>query len=136
MFKILNPPHDNLTLTSNIISSKDLLCGKSFLFLRMTLKFIIHYGFHFIIPGLLAFIFFRKNWKTVFGIFLLTMLVDVDHLLATPLFDPNRCSINFHPLHSYYAIAVYMLLLFFNKTRIIAIGLLLHMLADSIDCYL
>lgn len=136
MRKILNPPHDNLTLTSNIISLKDLLCSKSFLFLRMTLKFIIHYGFHFIIPGLLAFIFFRKNWKTVFGVFLLTMMVDLDHLLATPLFDPNRCSINFHPLHSYYAIVVYIFLLFFNKTRIIAIGLLLHMLADSIDCYL
>lgn len=65
---------------------------------------------------------------------LATMLVDVDHLLATPLFDPTRCSINFHPLHTYWAMGVYVLLLFFRKTRIIAVGLLFHMLTDFIDC--
>ncbi len=65
---------------------------------------------------------------------LATMLIDLDHLLATPVFDPNRCSIGFHPLHSYYAIAVYIGLLFYKKTRIIAIGLLLHLLTDFQDC--
>ncbi len=65
---------------------------------------------------------------------LATMLVDVDHLLATPLFDPTRCSINFHPLHTYWAMGVYVVLLFFKKTRIIAVGLLFHMLTDYIDC--
>ena len=56
------------------------------------------------------------------------MLVDLDHLLATPIFEAGRCSIGFHPLHSYYAIAVYFLLLLWkNKIiRIIAIGLLFH----------
>ncbi len=66
---------------------------------------------------------------------LATMLVDVDHLLADPVFSPNRCSINFHPLHTYIAIAVYFVLLYFKKTRIIALGLLLHMLTDGIDCW-
>lgn len=65
---------------------------------------------------------------------LATMLVDLDHLLATPIFDPGRCSINFHPLHSYWAMLVYVLLLFFKKTRIIAVGLLFHMLTDFQDC--
>ncbi len=65
---------------------------------------------------------------------LATMLVDVDHLLANPIFDPGRCSINFHPLHTYWAMAVYVVLLFFKKTRIIAVGLLFHMLTDYIDC--
>jgi len=102
----------------------------------MTLKFFFHYGFHFIVPAIIAFLFFRKKWKIVFGIFIATMLVDLDHLLATPIFDPNRCSIGFHPLHSYYAIALYFVLSYFKKTRIIAIGLLLHMLADIIDCML
>ncbi|MFZ3274582.1 MAG: DUF6122 family protein, partial [Lutibacter sp.] len=37
-------------------------------------------------------------------------------------------------LHSYYAITIYFAALFFNKTRIVAIGLLLHMLTDAIDC--
>lgn len=67
---------------------------------------------------------------------LLGFLIDVDHLLATPIFSPNRCSINFHPLHSYYAIAVYVLLLVPKKTRIIGIGLVIHIIADTIDCYL
>lgn len=62
------------------------------------------------------------------------MLVDLDHLLATPMFDPNRYSIGFHPLHSYSAIAVYFILLFFPKTRIIAVGLVFHMLTDFQDC--
>ncbi len=64
----------------------------------------------------------------------LTMLIDLDHLFATPIFDPNRCSISFHPLHTYWALAVYVLLLFFKKTRIIGIGLVLHIVADAIDC--
>mgnify|MGYP001575187746 FL=1 len=91
---------------------------------------------HYLIPGLIAFIFFKKNWKMVWLIFTLTMLVDLDHLLATPLFDANRCSINFHPLHSFYAIIIYVIFLFPIKTRIIAIGLLFHMFTDFIDCLL
>ncbi len=65
---------------------------------------------------------------------LATMLVDLDHLFATPIFDPGRCSINFHPLHTYWAMAGYVVLLFFRKTRIIAVGLLFHMFTDYIDC--
>jgi hypothetical protein len=64
------------------------------------------------------------------------MLIDLDHLLATPIFDKYRCSINFHPLHSYIAMGFYAVGLFFKKTRILAIALLLHMLADYFDCYL
>lgn len=89
---------------------------------------------HFLVPGTIAYIFFRKHWKKVWLIFILTMLIDLDHLLATPIFDATRCSINFHPLHSYYAIFLYFLLLFSSKTRIIAIGLLFHILTDFIDC--
>ena len=85
-------------------------------------------------PGLIAWVFFRKNWKKAWLIMVLTMLVDLDHLLADPIFDPDRCSINFHPLHSYWAIGVYCLLLVVPKLRILAVGLLLHMLTDYIDC--
>lgn len=90
---------------------------------------------HFLVPGVIAYVFFKKEWKKVWLIFVLTMLVDIDHLLATPLFDANRCSINYHPLHSYYAIAIYTILLIPSKTRIIAIGLLFHMLTDFTDCF-
>lgn len=102
----------------------------------MTLKIFVHYGFHFLVPIAVAFFFFKERWKFVSFIFIATMLVDLDHLLATPIFDANRCSINFHPLHSYIAIGFYIAFLFFKKTRVIAIGLLLHMLADFVDCFL
>lgn len=67
---------------------------------------------------------------------ILGMLIDLDHLLATPIFSPNRCSINFHPLHSYYAIAIYFILLISKKTRLIGLGLVIHILADTVDCWL
>lgn len=63
-----------------------------------------------------------------------TMLVDLDHLFSDPIFDPTRCSINHHILHTYPAMAVYALLLIFPKTRIVAVGLLFHMLTDFQDC--
>lgn len=99
-------------------------------------KFLIHYSLHFIVPAFIAYFFFRDKWKSVYIIFLLSMLIDLDHLLANPIFKENRCSINFHPLHSYIAISIYFIGLFFKKTRILAIALLFHMLTDFIDCYL
>ena len=68
---------------------------------------------------------------------LLTMLVDLDHLLTNPIYQTDRCSINFHPLHSYYAIVIYIIMTFLRKPfNIIGIGLLLHMLTDFLDCLL
>ncbi len=95
----------------------------------------VHYFLHFGFPLLIAVLFFRDNWKKAYLIFLLTMFVDIDHLLATPVFDPERCSIGFHPLHSYWAMAVYVLMLFHPKIRIAAIGLLMHMATDGLDCW-
>lgn len=95
----------------------------------------IHYFLHLGFPFFIAYAFFRKDWKHVYLILLATMLVDLDHLLADPIFEANRCSINFHPLHTYFAMAGYMVLLFFRKPfNIIGIGLLFHMLTDFIDC--
>lgn len=67
------------------------------------------------------------------------MLVDVDHLAATDIFDSNRCSVGFHFLHSYPAIAIYGLFFLFSKNqtiKVIALGLLFHMLTDVIDCWM
>lgn len=97
------------------------------------IRFLIHYGLHFLAPGVIAFVFYRERWKQVWLIFISTMLVDLDHLIANPIFDPNRCSIGYHPLHSYVAIGCYIILLVPTYTRIIAIGLLFHMLTDLID---
>ena len=66
---------------------------------------------------------------------MVTMLVDIDHLLATPIYDPQRCSIGFHPLHTLPAILTYFALLLPTKTRLIGLGLIIHMILDSMDCY-
>lgn len=97
---------------------------------------LLHYSLHFLAPGLIAFIFFRDIWVKAWLIMLATMLIDIDHLLADPIFDPDRCSINFHPLHTYWALMIYILLLFFRKTRIVAVGLIFHLITDYIDCLL
>ena len=97
-------------------------------------RLYIHYGLHFIFTAIIAYTFFNKNWVRVYIIFIAAMLIDLDHLLAIPIFDPNRCSINFHPLHSYIAISFYFIGVLFKKTRVVSIGLLLHILADSVDC--
>ena len=99
------------------------------------LRLGIHYGMQFLVPGLIAYLFFNKNWKTVWLILIATMIIDLDHLLASPIFESNRCSINFHPLHTYWALIVYVVLLIPQRTRVIAIGLLLHLLTDYIDCW-
>ena len=100
------------------------------------LQSLAHYGFHFLVPLVVSLIFYRANWKYAFLIMITGMLIDLDHLLANPIFDPNRCSINFHPLHSYFAIGIYILLLFLKKTRLIGLGLVIHIIADCIDCAL
>ena len=93
-----------------------------------------HYGIHFLFPLLAAYIFFKSDWKYASLIMICTMLIDLDHLLATPIFDPNRCSINFHPLHSYIAIAIYLLFIIPKKTRLLGLGLIIHIIADKVDC--
>ena len=65
---------------------------------------------------------------------LAAMVVDVDHLLATPIYLPGRCSIGFHPLHTTPAIMAYVLLAGWSATRVIGVGLLIHMALDYLDC--
>jgi hypothetical protein len=102
----------------------------------MSFKFLVHYGFHFLVPLAISILFYKKNWKLAYLIFIGTMLIDLDHLLANPIFDASRCSINFHPLHTYYAIVSYILMLIPKKIRILGIALLLHMFTDYLDCIL
>jgi hypothetical protein len=100
------------------------------------LQTFVHYGIHFGFPLIIALLFFKTHWLKAYGIMILGMLIDLDHLLANPIFDPNRCSINFHPLHSYYAIAIYLLMLLPKQTRLLGIGLIVHIIADTADCWL
>ncbi|NRB58598.1 MAG: hypothetical protein HRU50_01495 [Winogradskyella sp.] len=102
----------------------------------MEIRPLVHYGLHFGLPLVIALLFYKKQWLKSYIIMLLAFAIDLDHLLAHPVFDPNRCSINFHPLHTYYAIAVYIILLIPKVTRLIALGLVAHIIADTADCWL
>jgi len=93
-----------------------------------------HLALHFTVPLLVAFLFFRENLKLSYLAMMLTMLVDLDHLLASPIYDANRCSIGFHPLHQYWFIGIYLVMSFFSKTRLIGVGLIIHMSLDALDC--
>ena len=96
---------------------------------------MLHLALHFIVPLLIAFLFFKENWKSSYLIMIATMLVDLDHLLASPIYDANRCSIGFHPLHQYWLIGIYLAMSFFLKTRLIGVGLIIHMILDALDCF-
>jgi hypothetical protein len=95
---------------------------------------MIHLALHFLAPAALTGIFFRETWKVAYFLMIATMLVDIDHLLANPIYDPNRCSIGFHPLHQEWLFILYFAFCFVPKIRLIGIGLSVHMVLDALDC--
>jgi hypothetical protein len=98
------------------------------------LRPFVHMGLHFIVPVLAARLGWKPQWPKAALIMVMTMIVDLDHLLAIPVYDPSRCSIGFHPLHSIWAVGFYASLLTFRWTRLWGAGLLIHMMLDLIDC--
>lgn len=78
----------------------------------------------------------KKGFLQIFGIIFSANLIDIDHLLADPIYDPARCSIGFHPLHSWYMYPVYGLLLLFRNKWVTywVVGVFVHLVADGIDC--
>lgn len=95
---------------------------------------MFHLALHFLAPAVLTGLFYRKKWKIAYLLMIATMLVDIDHIFANPIYDPNRCSIGFHPLHELWFIGLYIALCFIPKTKLIGIGLSVHMALDAIDC--
>lgn len=100
------------------------------------MRAIIHLLLHAAVPLAVALLWYRPQWRRAFLLMMATMAVDVDHLLATPIYQPDRCSIGFHPLHTWPAILVYVLLTLHPRSRLIGLGLVIHMALDSLDCAL
>ncbi|WP_224490043.1 DUF6122 family protein [Robertkochia flava] len=100
------------------------------------LRPLIHYGIHFGIPIAVAWFFYGSRFRHTLLLLWAGILLDTDHLLASPVFDADRCSIGFHVLHSWPLIVLYMLLLLPRRTRIIGIACSIHILADMADCFL
>jgi Family of unknown function (DUF6122) len=96
---------------------------------------VVHYSMHFVVPLFIALLIDKNNYLKIFAILLSTMIMDVDHLFANPIFMANRCSINFHFMHHLYWLPIYISLIFFKGNfRIIGIGLSFHILTDFVDC--
>ena len=95
---------------------------------------VIHIALHVVVPGAVARLGWKKQWLRAWVIMLATMVVDLDHLLADPLYDPDRCSIGTHLLHTPWAIAAWVVLAVIPRTRLIGVGLVIHMVLDGIDC--
>lgn len=112
---------------------------------------MLHLLLHVALPTLVALAFYRPRWHSALLLMLATMLVDADHLLADPIYDPERCSIGFHPLHGAPAIVLYAFMfalpLVLRRTapqrraseplrvvHLAGLGLLIHMALDAIDC--
>lgn len=102
--------------------------------LDLDLRSATHLLLHALVPLAIARVFFRQRWRRAWLWMLAGWLIDIDHLWADPVYDPGRCSIGFHPLHRTPAIAAYVLLLLPRRTRLLAIGLLVHIGLDALDC--
>ncbi|MFC4293107.1 DUF6122 family protein [Sphingorhabdus arenilitoris] len=103
-------------------------------------QFLLHYSGHWIVPFGIAWMIWRTRpgtqWRAA-GLYMIAAnLIDLDHLLATPIFDPGRCSIGFHPLHTIWAALAYAALLAIPswKWRAFMLGCLWHLAVDSGDC--
>lgn len=100
----------------------------------MSLAGSLHLLLHILVPFCLARGLAGSHWRKAFALMLATWLVDLDHLLATPLYDPERCSIAVHPLHRWFVWPLYLLMSLWPKSRWLGIGLLVHMALDGSDC--
>ena len=95
---------------------------------------MFHIALHFAVPAIITLQFFRQRWQMAYLLMMATMLVDIDHLITDPIYDAGRCSIGFHPLHQPWFFGLYLVMCFLPKTRLIGLGLMIHMILDSIDC--
>ncbi len=101
-------------------------------------RHVLHYTNHLFVPFVIANIVWSDHRWAVGFMMASTILIDLDHLLADPVFAPNRCSIGFHPLHTLLAGVVYTLLLAVPswRCRAIGVGCLWHLCTDALDCWL
>lgn len=97
---------------------------------------VAHYAGHFMAPFVIAALIWRTQWKRTGAVMIAANLIDLDHLLADPIFDPDRCSIGFHLLHGWEAALAYlaMLLVPLWWVRSLAVGALWHLAVDWGDC--
>lgn len=104
--------------------------------MEQMLQSIAHFGGHFLAPILIAWVFWRSMWKRPAVVMIAANAIDLDHLLATPIFDPTRCSVGFHLLHGWEAALAYIAMLLIPRwwARAFGLGALWHLAVDWGDC--
>ncbi|MCD9032482.1 DUF6122 family protein [Luteimonas sp. Y-2-2-4F] len=102
----------------------------------LELRALLHLVLHLLVPIAVARLAWPAQWRRAAAWMLAGWLIDLDHLLADPVYAPGRCSIGFHPLHTLPAIGVYGVLALVPRTRWLGTGLLIHIALDGIDCLL
>jgi hypothetical protein len=102
----------------------------------MTLGFALHMFLHVAVPLVVAGIFYRNDFQRASLLLLAGILIDADHLLASPIIDQDRCSVGFHLLHNHWLILFYTFLALIPRTRLIGLGLVIHIVLDWLDCML
>lgn len=114
---------------------------------------IIHLILHAVVPFAVAYLVAIKapnlKWAYVFMVLMATMAVDIDHLVADPIYAPGRCSIWFHPLHTLWPMVLYGVMTVWPVALkalkkplsskhiligLVGLGLVIHMVLDWIDC--
>lgn len=105
----------------------------------------VHNTFH-VLAHLILFLFLYylnifpslSIWNLVF-IIISSNLIDLDHLLARPIFEEGRCSITGKSiLHKWYLILLWVLGVFIPipHVQVFCLGVLSHILVDGLGCYL
>ena len=94
----------------------------------------VHLVLHVAVPWAVAWWGYRPTWRRAFLLLLAGWIIDVDHLLADPIFVSDRCSIGFHPLHTWPAAVGFAALAVWQRTRLLGLGLLIHLGLDLLDC--
>lgn len=102
--------------------------------MQIEIRPLLHIALHILAPLAVAVIGYRRRWLRAWLIMLAGWAIDVDHLLADPIYDPGRCSLNTHILHRWPAQILYLLLAIVPRTRLVGLGLVIHVLLDAIDC--
>jgi hypothetical protein len=100
----------------------------------MEIRPLLHLALHLLVPLAVAVIGYRREWRRAWLIMLAGWLIDLDHLLADPIYDPGRCSVGTHLLHRWPAQILYLLLAILPRTRLVGLGLVIHLLLDALDC--
>ncbi|MGV3585725.1 MAG: DUF6122 family protein [Adhaeribacter sp.] len=95
---------------------------------------MLHLVLHLLIPILVTLIFYPRYGWAAFIRLMAGMIIDVDHIMANPFYDSERCSINYHLFHTPIPIIIYCALYFVPRLRIFSVGLIIHIILDYLNC--